>query len=112
MIRSANHLSALNEWILYEMAATANHVHTLLGWRMFQEFSDVSNRLKRSFGAALSKSLNKSGPWFSRGSSRKRVTERSHFEHLLEDYLPNHGKVRWTLLDKDDGSTADIHPQL
>lgn len=99
-----------NEWLPYEVAVVATHVHVLVGWRTFQPWKAVSNRLKRGIGLELSRCLDKKGPWFSRGRSRKRVTDRKHFEYLLNVYLPSHGKIRWTL--RHTHPAADMHPQL
>ncbi len=86
------------QWELYEMVAVSSHVHLLLGWRSDLAVQAVSNRLKRRLGAARSKAADKPGPWFSRGLSRKRVADESHFGHLCRAYLPQHGSIRWSLL--------------
>lgn len=101
-----------NNWLLYEAVVVPSHVHILLGWREYEDWKTVSNRLKRGLGSALSKRLDKPGPWFSRGSSRKRITNQRHFDHLLNVYLPKHGDCRWTKRLQQANATADIHPQL
>jgi len=107
MIRAVERIVSENSWLLYETAVAATHVHILVGWREFQEWKTVSNRLKRGIGLALSREFDRPGPWFSRGGSRKRISSRKHFEYLLDSYLPEHGAVRWTNRD-----AADMHPQL
>jgi REP element-mobilizing transposase RayT len=83
-------------WEIYEATATASHVHLLVGWRTEEPWKNVLNRLKRRLGSALSKLVNRPGPWFSRGSSRKRVRDRKHFDYLLNVYLPKHGSICWS----------------
>jgi hypothetical protein len=98
-----------NDWLLYEAVAVPTHVHLLVGWKIFQPWKTVSNRLKRGIGLEMSRFMKCPGPWFSRGRSRKRVKDRKHFDYLLNEYLPSHGNIRWTLRDT---RTADMHPQL
>jgi REP element-mobilizing transposase RayT len=82
-------------WRLHQACATASHLHILISWDGFREWAEVSRTLKRLLGAALSKSLDRPGPWFSRGGSRRRVIDRDHFDHLMTRYLPNHKGVSW-----------------
>ncbi len=96
LVDAAGEVCAEQHWELYEATAVPSHTHLLVGWRSAEPWKSVSNRLKRRLGAALSKLLNRPGPWFSRGSSRKRVRNRAHFQHLMEKYLPQHGPIRWT----------------
>jgi REP element-mobilizing transposase RayT len=82
-------------WHLHRVEVIESHAHLLVSWRSFQEWKSVRNTLKRCLGAELSKAFDKKGPWFSRGSSRKRVRDRKHFDHLVQHYLPNHNGTFW-----------------
>ena len=84
---------------LHEVAVVASHIHTLVSWRSELKSLQVAARLKQRQGRALSVLLNRPGPWFSRGRSRKRVRNREHFDRLMKSYLPNHGRIRYTLWD-------------
>jgi hypothetical protein len=55
---------------------------------------------------ALNKNINTPGKrWFVRGSSRKRVKDRRHLNHLLDVYLPDHPGIFWR-----DGSPLPTLP--
>ena len=97
LIETADGLCRDNEWLLYEMVVVSSHTHILLGWKSEEEVRSVSNQLKRRCGSALSKQANRPGPWYSRGFSRKQVKHDSHFQHLLQNYLPSHGDIRYTI---------------
>ncbi|MFW5681707.1 MAG: hypothetical protein ACOC1G_01765 [Phycisphaeraceae bacterium] len=77
-------------WRLHYACITYNHMHLLVSWTSFTPWNDVRVRLKRKMGASVSQATGRPGPWFSRGGrdSRKRVEKRSHFDHLVERYLP------------------------
>jgi hydroxypyruvate reductase len=97
LVETADEVCAEHDWELYEATADPSHTHLLVGWRSEELWKSVSIRLKQRLGSALSKLMNRPGPWFSRGSSRKRVCNREHFRYLMEKYPPKHGPIRWTL---------------
>lgn len=80
---------------LHYACVDATHTHILVSWRGFEEHRRVSTTFKRHIGAALSKRLNRPGPWLSRGYSRKRVTDAQHLAHLMNVYLPKHRGAHW-----------------
>lgn len=88
-------ICAKHGWRLHQVALMATHLHALISWEAFVEWAAVSRTLKRGLGSALSKAYDKPGPWFSRGGSRKRVTDREHFDYLMKTYLPGHRGVIW-----------------
>jgi len=104
LIDTAGGVCMDKQWEICEATATPSHTHVLVGWRGAETWNYISDRLKRRLGSALSKLVNRPGPWFSRGRSRKRVRDRAHFEHLMKVYLPRHGPIRWTLRDKRSNS--------
>jgi hypothetical protein len=93
-------------WLLYQVRATPTHLHALVGWRAFAGWTDVKNTMKRRLGAALSKALDRKGPWFSRGASRKRVRDRRHFDYLMHEYLPRHAGRYWREDQAEDGASG------
>jgi REP element-mobilizing transposase RayT len=83
-------------WRLHQVVVVSSHVHALISctdknvsWQF------VRNTLKRLLGWMLTKHTGCNGRhWFSRKGSRKRVCDRRHFDHLMNQYLPNHAKGR------------------
>jgi len=83
-------------WRLHGVAAEPTHVHFLVSWRDGLEWNEVSKRLKNLGSTMLGRKLGPPGRrWFSRGGSRKRVQDQSHFEYLTTCYLPKHGGLCW-----------------
>lgn len=79
-------------------ATEPSHIHVLVGWRDFKmPQKKVGARIKNLLSLHLSRKSGKMGyDWFSRGQSREQVTSRSHFEHLVNVYLPKHRGVFWS----------------
>lgn len=95
LVASVRAICNANGWRLHRAVANPTHVHLLVSWEGYVEWADVSRRLKRGLGLALSKAIERHGPWFSRGGSRKRVTDRKHFDYLMDHYLPRHKGLVW-----------------
>ncbi len=95
LVDAVRETSNANGWRLHQINATTTHIHILVSWGGFFEWAEVSRTLKRKLGAALSSTLDRPGPWFSRGGSRKRVNDRKHFDHLMNRYLPGHRGASW-----------------
>jgi hypothetical protein len=85
------------DYRLHYIYAGTTHVHALLSWRQFTEWNDVRVALKRRLGKALSETMDRPGPWFSRGGqdSRRRIEDRAHFDHLMQRYLPKREHRGW-----------------
>ena len=93
---------------LHACVTCPTHVHILVSFRTpecgcngaeycargceAREFAeDVLVRLKRKMGQALAKwAGTQEKPWFSRGWDLTPVRKRSHFDHLVNIYLPQH----------------------
>ena len=95
LVKNARIVCDENKWRLHQARATPTHMHVLVSWQGFFEWKEISNKLKRRLGSGLSKALGRKGPWFSRGSSRKQVRDRGHFDYLMNEYLPKHGCTFW-----------------
>jgi hypothetical protein len=67
LVVAAREICTGQGWLPYQVRATPTHLHALVGWRAYVDRKDVSDGLKRRLGAALSKALDRKGPWFSRG---------------------------------------------
>lgn len=82
------------EWRCHCITVVWSHVHILLSWRGFRAFDGVRTMLKRELGRGLRQRFtnNLTQPFFSRGSSRRRIIDRRHFDHLMNTYLPAHRK--------------------
>ena len=74
-------------------ATEAGHFHGLVSWRHRRTWMSVRTSIKSS----LTRYLHDQHPGveLSRGASRKRVTDRKHFDHLLRTYLPDHPGWGW-----------------
>ena len=97
MIAEVDHVCGERDWQLHETAGVRTHLHVLLGWRTEERPKAIANHFKRRLGRALSLAANRPGPWFVRGESKQPVRDDGHFEYLLREYLPKHGRFRWTI---------------
>jgi hypothetical protein len=95
LVVAAPNICATKGWRLHRIQVVTTHLHALVSWRTPAEWKQVSNSLKRCLGAELSKALDRPGPWFSRGRSRKRVKDVRHLNYLMTTYLPKHGGAFW-----------------
>ena len=76
------------------IASESSHIHLLLSWRHDRHWKSISQSLKSRLTRQLSQEIAKR-PWFSKGSSRKCVRDRTHFEYLMRYYLPKHRGLVW-----------------
>jgi REP element-mobilizing transposase RayT len=94
---------------LHCIATEPTHVHVLVSWKDDRTWQRMRTGLKQS----LARTLNRTpGPraglpaamggedderrkWFSDGASRRRVRDRRHFDHLIDEYLPSHRGAFW-----------------
>jgi len=91
LLDTARDVAERRGWSPHAAAVTPSHVHLLLSWRGFQDADAIAAKFKSILGMTLSRDLGVTGRrWFSRGQSVKRVVDRSHFDELIERYLPGH----------------------
>ena len=84
-------------WRLHGIATDASHFHCVVSWARFLEWAEVRKRIKNVLSKYIGIALEQRGrQWFVREGSRKRVTNREHFEHLLRKYLPDHRGLCWS----------------
>lgn len=86
--------AAVKGWTLHALATDPTHVHILLSWSTATPWLDVRRGLKASITRQLNTHL-RHQTWLAAGGSRKRVTDRAHFNHLITTYLPNHRGITW-----------------
>lgn len=82
------------DWRLHAAAIVPTHVHVLVTWRSDRPQAEVSAAIRQSLTRRLNREVGKR-TWFGRSGSRKRITDRKHFDHLVGTYLPGHPGVFW-----------------
>ncbi|MFW5681915.1 MAG: hypothetical protein ACOC1G_02825 [Phycisphaeraceae bacterium] len=80
---------------LHAIASDATHFHVLVSW-IDEEIAweRVRTSIKRSITLCLKQMETR--PWLTKRASRKRVTDRQHFDYLVSVYLPRHRGWKWT----------------
>lgn len=80
---------------LHAVATEPTHVHILTSWvDARRPWDKQRTSIKRALTLGL-KSRFENKTWLSHGSSRRRVRDREHFDHLVGNYLPNHTGWKW-----------------
>jgi len=74
---------------IHACAIESTHVHVLVSWKDRRKPDRIGAALKQALSRRLNLQFGKQ-TWWSRGSSRKRVSEQEHFDHLIKNYLPGH----------------------
>jgi REP element-mobilizing transposase RayT len=86
---------------LHGAATDPSHVHLLVSWRLEKDSLKVRAGLKSSLSRRLNRHRRAAssggdvGPSLSRAGSRKPVSARDHFDHLMGVYLPDHPGLQW-----------------
>lgn len=98
-----------HSWRLHYAATEPTHVHYLVSWRDELAWQEISRRLKNVASLVLGQKRDAPGRrWFSRGASRKRISDRQHLDHLVSAYLPKHGGLSW---QEDDPPPIEPPPK-
>jgi REP element-mobilizing transposase RayT len=96
LIETGRDVCKRREWRLHGASVDATHLHMLVSWQGYRAWSDVRGKIRNIMSLELSKQIGPVGrPWFSREGSRKHVTDRRHFDHLMQTYLPKHCGLQW-----------------
>lgn len=74
---------------LHAIACDPTHLHILISWRDDRPPRHMQTILKTSLTRHLNAHLTRRR-WFSENASRKPVSDRAHFDHLIRQYLPSH----------------------
>ncbi|MEM7627039.1 MAG: hypothetical protein AAF333_15695 [Planctomycetota bacterium] len=84
----------IKSWTVHAIATDPTHAHVLLSWKRYTPWLDVRRGLKSSITRQLNARFG-SQRWLAAAGSRKRVTARPHFNHLVKQYLPAHRGEVW-----------------
>ena len=80
---------------VHAVATDDQHIHLLVSWTDEQrDWKPTRASFKKSVTLKL-KSTHDLKKWFSRDASRNRVNDRTHFEYLVNSYLPKHRGWKW-----------------
>jgi hypothetical protein len=83
-------------WRLHAIGNEETHLHALVSWKEFIQSAKVVAQLKGALSHHLGQVIGPPGrKWFSRGASEKRVHDQSHFDFLVNTYLPSHSGIFW-----------------
>ena len=95
-------------WRCHAAVAVWSHVHALISWPGFHDTAQVRKLLKRTITQGLNRdSVHAPQRILSAAGSRKRVKDRSHFDHLMQCYLPSHQRYAGVLWRETDPPEKD-----
>ncbi|HSV13841.1 MAG TPA: hypothetical protein VLI90_06250 [Tepidisphaeraceae bacterium] len=81
---------------LHAVGTDPTHGHYLVSDKDFLDWELVRDKLKNLLSLFLGRATGNAGRrWFSDGASRKRVETQSHFDHLVNSYLPDQCGIFW-----------------
>lgn len=83
------------DFVIYYLATEPSHVHLLIGWNDERPWLRMRSTVKGSVSRSLNQKYYKK-EWLAEGGSRKWVQDRTHFAHLVDNYLPKHSGWKWT----------------
>ena len=79
---------------LHAVGTDPGHVHLVVSWRHYAPYQRVMDKLKNVLSYLLGRATSRRGRrWFVRDGSHRRVTNRSHLDYLIREYLPDHRGV-------------------
>lgn len=95
---------------LHGAGTESTHLHMVVSWHdELLSYGKVRGRIKNLLSLDLSRRAGITGrPWFSTGSSRKRVKDLKHLRCLLDKYLPDHSGVGWY----EDRGWVNLSPEI
>lgn len=77
------------------IASDSTHIHILVSWRSDRSWQLARKQIRGNITRRLNSSVQRQ-QWFSKSPSRKRVHDRTHFDHLMQRYLPKHSGWKWS----------------
>jgi REP element-mobilizing transposase RayT len=78
---------------LHSVATDPTHLHALMSWSDERSVKELRRGIRESITRRLNKHQRRT--WFVHRGSRKRVSDREHFDHLMKTYLPKHRGWKW-----------------
>ncbi|MEM9914862.1 MAG: hypothetical protein AAF911_07875 [Planctomycetota bacterium] len=94
LIAAVREKADIKGWTVHAVAADPTHAHILLSWQRYTPWLDVRRGLKSTITRQLNANYHPK-KWLAAAGSRKRVTDRQHFDHLITTYLPSHRGEVW-----------------
>ncbi|MEX2672727.1 MAG: hypothetical protein WD294_11530 [Phycisphaeraceae bacterium] len=94
IVRTVREAALHLEATLHAVSADTTHVHLLISWKHGRGWRAMRTSVKSALTRALNAQI-ATRAWFSKGASRKRIRDRSHFDYLMHRYLPRHKGKRW-----------------
>ena len=93
----SHQICAEEGWRLEGAGFDEGHVHLVVSWEGDAAWEEVDRRLKNLLVLKLNREHGAPGKrWFGRRHGfPKRVRDREHLRHLMEEYLPGHPGVFW-----------------
>ena len=82
---------------VYAIGTEPSHIHSLTSWSSDRTAISVRTSLKTSLSRRLSDMSKHIGfrVALSRGGDSTHVKDRSHFDHIMTEYVPKHRGLRW-----------------
>ena len=77
------------------IATDPTHVHVLASWPDERPWLKIRSGLKSSLTRRLNRDVQRRHHWFVDSASRKQVKDETHFDHLMNVYLPSHRGWKW-----------------
>jgi REP element-mobilizing transposase RayT len=77
------------------IATEPTHIHALISWPDERPWLKIRDGLKSSLTRRLNRDVRRRDKWFVESASRKHVKDDTHFDHLVNTYLPSHGGWKW-----------------
>jgi hypothetical protein len=78
----------------HAIATETTHLHLLASWTTNRTWQVVRRQLRESLTRRLNLEVERRR-WFSKQPSRKQVKDQSHFDYLVQSYLPKHSGLKW-----------------
>lgn len=100
LIDEAKRACGFQKLRLHLVATEPTHIHVLVSWKTDKTWERVRDGLKTSFTRAMRQHFRATGdhadrPFFSDGSSRKRIRTQAHYDHWMNEYGPSHSGWKW-----------------
>ena len=100
--------AAIQQWMIDEVlvacryqqlrchyiSTESTHLHVLVSWSIERTWEVTRAKLRESITRRLNREIGRQ-EWFSKSPSRKRMTDRTHFNYLMTDYLGKHSGWKW-----------------
>jgi len=79
----------------HAVATDPTHLHALISWPDERAWMKIRTGLKSSLVRRLNRDVMRRRNWLVDSASRKQVKDDSHYDHLMNVYLPSHRGWKW-----------------